>query len=74
MASFSEAIHLVLKELKVSFELKEEQELAVKYICEGKHVFCSLPTGFGKSMIYALPPLILDKVRNTIDFSLTYFT
>jgi hypothetical protein len=25
-------------------------------------------------MIYALPPLILDKVRNTIDFSLTYFT
>ena len=41
--------------------LKEEQKKAVKAFVEGKDVFVSLPTGYGKSLCYALLPLVFDK-------------
>ena len=52
----------VISDLNLQFNLKQEQELAITHICQGLHVFCALPTGYGKSIIYALPPLIMDKV------------
>jgi superfamily II DNA helicase RecQ len=34
------------------FNLKPEQEIAVRDLLEGKDVLAVLPTGFGKSLIY----------------------
>jgi superfamily II DNA helicase RecQ len=62
MMSFDEALLSVCSDLKLAFTLKAEQQAAVQHIFNKKHTFCVLPTGFGKSMIYALPPLVMDKV------------
>ena len=35
-----------------SFNLKPEQEIAVRDLLEGQDVSAVLPTGFGKSLIY----------------------
>ena len=37
-----------------SFELKEEQKIAVNCLLEGRDVFAVIPTGFGKSFIFQL--------------------
>jgi superfamily II DNA helicase RecQ len=43
-----------------NFDLKPEQGDAIKCILRKKHVFAILPTGFGKSLCFVLPPLMLD--------------
>ena len=35
----------------LSFELKQEQKIAVNCLLEGRDVFAAMPTGFGKSFI-----------------------
>lgn len=45
--------------------LKGEQELALEAFTSGKDVFVSLPTGFGKSVCYALLPHVFDLIRGT---------
>ena len=60
---FKEALDSVMVELQLPYQLKVEQEKAVKSICRGGHVLAMLPTGFGKSDIFILPPLIMNKVR-----------
>ena len=42
--------------------LKAEQELAVKSILEGKGVLAVLPTGFGKSMIFTVFGIMLQRI------------
>ena len=37
-----------------SFELKEEQKIAVNCLLEGRDVFAVIPTGFGKSFTFQL--------------------
>ena len=48
-----------------NFEIKDKQLEVLNHVIENKvsSVFVSLPTGFGKSMCYVAPPVILDKVR-----------
>ena len=46
------------------FPLKPEQLKAVMAFLEGRDVFVSLPTGFGKSMIYGILPAVFDKLRS----------
>ena len=36
----------------LSFELKQEQKIAVNCLLEGRDVFVVMPTGFGKSFIF----------------------
>ena len=48
-----------------NFEIKDKQLDVINHVIENKvfSVFVSLPTGFGKSRCYVVPPVILDKVR-----------
>ena len=43
--------------------LKEKQREAVLEFISGKDVFVSLPTGYGKSLIYGILPLAFDNFR-----------
>lgn len=47
--------------------LKDKQVEAIQKFCEGSDVFVSLPTGFGKSMIYGLLPLIFDRIKGNLN-------
>ena len=44
-------------------QLKDEQVKALCTFVEGRDVFVSLPTGFGKSLCYVLLPLVFDCLR-----------
>ena len=46
--------------------LKEEQSLAIQEFVWGKDVFVSLPTGFGKSLIYGLLTPVIDRIRGHV--------
>ena len=46
-----------------NFELKDEQ--VVESILRGNHTVGVFPTGFGKSVCYLLPPLILDEIEKS---------
>lgn len=52
----------VLKEKWGYDSLKEKQIEIIKSVIEGKDVVGLLPTGYGKSMTYIIPPLITKKV------------
>ena len=43
--------------------LKPLQREAIRAFVQGRDVFVSLPTGFGKSLCYALLPLVFDCLR-----------
>jgi len=45
------------------FPLKPEQSKAVLAFLEGKDVFVALPTGYGKSIIYAMLPAVFDRLK-----------
>ena len=57
----SKAIEEVSGYLEVT--LKEKQREAIERFCSGNDVFVSLPTGYGKSLIFAMLPLVFDKIR-----------
>ena len=44
------------------FKLKDKQYDVVQSILNGEDTVGILPTGYGKSLCYFIPPLILDKV------------
>ena len=45
------------------YSLKDEQEKALKLFLQGDDTLLSVPTGFGKSDLLILPPLMLDQVK-----------
>ena len=63
MSDFESSLNWVLQKLSIKHELKSEQKQAMQSICSGYHTFVILPTGYGKSYIYGLSPLIMDKVH-----------
>ncbi len=51
--------------LKLGFQvLRQKQIEAVKSFLKGQDVFVSLPTGYGKSAIYGLLPLVFDEIKS----------
>ncbi|KAI8487974.1 hypothetical protein Bbelb_344220 [Branchiostoma belcheri] len=59
------AIASVLQELDGITSLKPEQVDALKSFVCGRDVLALLPTGFGKSLIYQIAPLVLEKLGRT---------
>ena len=52
------AIVSAVNELEHILSLKDEQTIALKAFLEKKDVFAVLPTGYGKSVIFQLAPLL----------------
>lgn len=61
--SLDAAIDSVLAEIPTISSLKEEQREALCAFVDGKDVCAFLPTGFGKSLIYQLTPLVVKKTK-----------
>ena len=62
---FEELFEASLKSILPRFgitELYEQQKEALFYLVSGKDVFVNLPTGFGKSLIYQLAPLVVEEI------------
>ena len=55
------AVELVSEKMNV--KLKDKQLEAVLSFMSGNDVFVSLPTGYGKSLIYGILPLAFDIFR-----------
>ena len=51
---------LSLAEAKIGMTLKDKQREAVLAVLQNKDVFCVLPTGYGKSLIYGILPMAFD--------------
>ena len=60
-ANFHRAIDSVCEAFRVS-SLYPEQEECLKAILQGKDVYASLPTGYGKSLIFYAVPIVSDQV------------
>ena len=52
-------------------KLKEKQEEAVTLFIQGNDTFVSLPTGYGKSIIYAILPGAFDKYRGILAITIS---
>ena len=48
---------------KLGVKLKEKQPEAVLAFLSGHDVFVSLPTGYGKSLIYGILPIVFDNLN-----------
>ena len=57
-----EALSAVKNDMGLPFSLKQQQEDILINLCYNRHTFAQLPTGFGKSLIFAMFPLTKDKV------------
>ena len=64
ISSVSDAI--TLSATKLSVELKEKQREALLRFCLGRDVFVSLPTGYGKSMIFGLLPMVFNILNGKV--------
>ena len=51
--------------------LKEKQSEAVSAFVSGNDTFVSLPTGYGKSIIYAILPLVFDKFKGAVTIEIS---
>ena len=58
----SDALEEAARELGFE-QIKPKQREAIEAFYLGKDVFVSLPTGYGKSIIYAIMPILFDKMK-----------
>ena len=50
---------------EIGFCLKDKQIEAISTFCSGRDIFVSLPTGYGKSVIYGVLPLVFDRIKGS---------
>ncbi len=62
MDDFDQHFECVKRKYDINFSLKPQQKEIITSILSKKPTFGILPTGFGKSMCYLLPPLLMDEV------------
>ena len=56
----------IIREVAASLGIttvKKEQHEAISKFVEGRDVFVTLPTGYGKSLCYTCLPLVFDRIR-----------
>ena len=59
---FCTALKKVMERMDLQ-ELKPKQIESIETFVSGKDTFVSLPTGYGKSVIFAILPLLFDFLR-----------
>lgn len=64
--SLDEVVDSCASRLGIS-KLKKQQHEAIVSVLAGKDVFVSLPTGFGKSVIYNIIPICLKRLFPSLD-------
>ena len=64
VVNVDEAITQVSKDISVA--LRDKQHEAIRSFCTGRDVFVSLPTGYGKTLIFAMLPLVFDKLKGRL--------
>eukprot|EP00540_Astrosyne_radiata_P015146 CAMPEP_0116828066 /NCGR_PEP_ID=MMETSP0418-20121206/3448_1 /TAXON_ID=1158023 /ORGANISM="Astrosyne radiata, Strain 13vi08-1A" /LENGTH=185 /DNA_ID=CAMNT_0004456911 /DNA_START=557 /DNA_END=1110 /DNA_ORIENTATION=- len=64
--STTEAIREQLKKVFNYDQFREEQEIIIKNVLDGKHTFVIMPTGGGKSLCYQIPALMQSGVAIVI--------
>jgi len=64
---FQQALDETVKELGFH-NLKPKQREAVETLAAGKDVMVVFPTGYGKSIVYAVLPNLFDKMRGKVCF------
>jgi len=62
MMDLSRALDEAVKEASFA-SLKTKQEEALKVFISGKDTFVALPTGYGKSIIFAILPSVFNKLK-----------
>lgn len=61
VTSLEHALSESLKQMKMT-SLKDKQKEAILSFVEGNDTFVSLPTGYGKSVIYGILPMLFDQL------------
>jgi len=61
MASWKGKLTLVKQKFDLVFDLKEDQLAIISEILTKMNVFAHHHTGYGKSLIFTLIPLVLDE-------------
>jgi len=56
---------------QIGLNFKDKQVEAIQSFLSGNDVFESLPTGYGKLIIYAILPLVYDRIRGKVQFKFT---
>ena len=59
-------VNNTLRRFNFDLNLKEEQVTVIQHVMSKENTFASLPTGFGKSMCYVIPPLISKRTALVI--------
>ena len=67
MADLEEALIATLRSCGIE-KLKEKQSEAVLAFVNGQDVFVSLPTGYGKSIIYGILPILFDNWKGMVKY------
>ncbi len=67
-----DAIRSVVENIPGICQLKPEQEECLVHILNGGDVVALLPTGFGKSLIYQLLPIVREKLRGYLGISVSF--
>ena len=60
---YASVLHEVAREIGIEY-LKTNQREAIETFVAGRDLLVTLPTGYGKSLIYAILPTLFDKIRD----------